>query len=611
MGLLKTRPTIRVRVPNEIRPGETFLATVLLDCRREVEVDFVDVTIEGTEAWSVGSGEHRVSRRRTLLRLAARVSEARTLPEGRTAQSVRIPLPREAPPSYRGTSARVDYELRVHASVPWWPDRRAAFEIKVVPWPQPSPETETKIYSSDPDGPRGEEPHVELSLASQWTRVGDVVSGALALSNVGSNRYSEVRVGLRGIETLYDAADQPRTTREAMRYQVRLGAEEAGEGEMIPFRFRLPDDAASDLPASPRPDGARGLFALRWDFELVVGIRWASDLTIQVPFAVLPRSERPGDAPARLAPPTVGSDRLRELWTAVGHPHGLTYDAQALFGRVGETEVVIRRDHMGRGGIFVIAELRYPELHLDLEVEPATAVQKMVGGGARVGDPSWDRDHYVIARDEQQVANVLRAILPAMTGATLRRMDDQRLVVEVRDAGLSRARMEQLATATMALARALERTRGRLPPPTGMDGAVEQWRALADRLGAELETARMRVEAQLGQMSAEVRLAFDGEGAPMHTWLSVAPPSPIDEEHRLRWRAGDGASVEALSGDAREIARVLIGGADELSIEPERVTVRLGQVLGRDRLDAPQVEQRLSRMAQLVSLLRGQAGPYR
>jgi len=313
MGLLKTRPRIRARVPNEIRPGDQLLATVLLDCKREVEVDFVDVVVEGTEGWRIGGGQNSVSRRLTLLRLGARLCDERTLPEGETELSVRIPLPDDAPPSYRGSASKIDYELRVHASVPWWPDRRSAFELHVAPPERPSPDTTTHVYSSDPDGPRGQEAHVELSLASTWTRVGDVVSGALALSNVRYNRYSEIKVGLRGVETIYDAG-RVRGEREYMRYQIRLGAEQAREGEMIPFRFRLPDDAMADLAWAPRPNGATGLCSLRWELELVVGIRWGSDLTLRVPFAVLPRSARPGDAPLRLAPPTVGSDRLRAIW---------------------------------------------------------------------------------------------------------------------------------------------------------------------------------------------------------------------------------------------------------------------------------------------------------
>ena len=299
--------------------------------------------------------------------------------------------------------------------------------------------------------------------------------------------------------------------------------------------------------------------------------------------------------------------------------------------------MAIRRDLLGRDGVFVTAELSYDELHLDLEIEPATKLQKVVGGGALVGDPTWDRDHYVRARDEAQVEAVLRAIVPAMKNATLRRMDDRRLTIAVRDTGASRSRMAAFVGAAAQLARAFEAVRADLPPPPAMREALPVWRELAARLASELEPARMRIEGQLGTLAAEVRLAFDADGAPLSTWLSVTPATPIDEEFTIRVVASDDATAQLearYDGELRELVRVISGGAHELAIEPERVTVCVPRLLGVSE-DAPQsapsrglpkiswgggdapfavaadAEQRLSRLARLVTLLRGQAGPYR
>lgn len=638
MAILKSRPSVRVRVPNEIRPGDDFRAVVVLDCKRPVEIRFVEVVLEGKEHWSIGAGDSSVSRSQVLLRLGAPLSDERTLPKGRTELSVRIPLPEHSPPSFRGSASEIEYSLAVHVSIPWWPDRRSSFEIHVAPTEVASPDIEPQIYSSDPKGPVAREPHVEVSLAGAWTRVGDIVIGALALNNVAHNRYSEIQVGLRGVETLYDAGRE-RAEREYMRYQIRLGAEQAREGEMIPFRFRLPDDAMADLPQVVRPEGRAPLFSLRWQLEVVVGIHWGSDLTLRMPFRVLPRSKRPGDAPSRLAPPPVGSDRLRGVWEACGEAHGLRYEAQTLYGQLGGTTLSIRRDHLGRDGIFVVAEISYPELHLDLEVEPATKIQKMVGGGVRVGHPSWDRDHYVRARDADQVALVLRALLPAMASSRLRRMDDRRLTIGVRDAGTSRTRMERFVAASSALARTFEAIRRDLPPPPSVASSVGVWRELAARTGAELETARMRIKGQLGTMEAEVRLAFDDDGRPLSTWISVRPPSPIDTEHELHV-TGDTDDVRTqlerrFDGEVLEIVKVIADGAHELEIEPMRVSVCLPTLLGvgpedpaskkanalsvitigaeqkRTLLTSAIAEQKLSRLGRLITLLRGQAGPYR
>ncbi len=637
MAILKSRPRVRVRVPSEIRPGDELRATVVLDCARPVEVEAIRVRLEGTDRWTLGSGQYAVTRRNDFLSLGAELSKKRTLPKGRTELSVYIPLPESAPPTYKGSAATIEYTLHVHVPIAWWPDRRAAFDVFVAPAEVPSPPPETALYSSNPRGPIGNEAHCELSVASTWTRSGDIVAGALALSNVAHNRYSEVRVGLRGVETIYDAG-KVHTEREYMRYQIRLGAEQLGDGEMVPVRFRLPPEAAAEIPWAVRPNAHPPLSSLAWQLEVVVGIRWGQDLTLRVPFRVLPASARAGDAPSRLAPPTVGSDRLRDLWQSIGAQHGLQYDAQTLYGQLGGTTLAIRRDLTGRRGVFVVAELTYPELHLAIDVAPATKVQMMVGGGALVGDPAWDRDHYVRARDEGQAAEMLRAIVPAMRGAALRRMDDRRLTLEVRDTGAQRARMEQFVAASAALARAFEATRRALPPPPVMKEAVAAWRELAGRLAGALETARMRVEGQLATMEAEVRLSFDEDGQPLSTWLSVRAPTPLDASHAIRVVGGPDAAaqIEArYDGETRELVKILAHGALELAVEPDRVTIGLPFLFGLP-VDAPAaaasralptialteqppalpvtaalLEQRLSRLAGLVTMLRGQAGPYR
>ncbi len=612
MALIKTRPKIRLRVPNEIRPGEMFDTVVLLDCRREVEVQHVDVVLEATESIVASSSSDTRAPRRTLLNLGARLCAERLLDRGETALALRIPLPDNAPPSYRGRAARIDYELRVHVALQWWPDSRAAFEIDVVPPKVESPPVVPGLYSSDPNGPRAKEAHAELSLASQWTRAGDIVSGAFALSNVRDNRYSEVKVGLVGIEKYFDTEQQ----HESMRYRTRVSADAALEGEMIPFRFRVPDDAVPDIARANRPDGRPGLFELRWFFELTVGVRWGSDLTLRVPFRVLPPSSLPGDAPMRLAPPTIGSDRMRAVWEQAGREHALRFDAHGLFGRFGETALKISRDHQGRGGVHLVAEIRYPELHLDLSVEPASAVRKVIGGGVRVGHEAWDREHFVVARDAKQAATLLDALVPALSGARVRRFDDRLLTLELRDSGLSYSHLSHFVAAAIRLAGRLDALRRELPPPDAMADALDAWRTLARILGAELETARMRVEGELAGLAAEARVAFDAQGQPSSTWLSVRPPSPLDAAHSFVWRSEEGSSRDAIAarfgGEVGELMAVVCADAAEITLEPERVMLCMPELLGlSSSFTAKAAERRLERMAQLTNVLRGHAGPYR
>lgn len=623
MGLLKTRPKVEVRVPAEIIPGDHFEALVVLDCERAVEVDYVDVLLVGRERWAVSNGNTASGQRRVICRLGARLSEATELPEGRTTLRVTMPLPPDCPPSFRGKTSHIVYELSVHASVPWWPDRRAAFEIHVAPPPRESPASEPRVYSSDPGGPHGDEKHGELSLATDWTRAGDVVTGAFALSNTEAQRYEAVEVGLVATEHLYLAGGGLHASRETIRYQLTLPP--GPEGDMTPFSFRLPKQAPPDLPYAPRR-----LVTVDWRFELRARAGWGQALVLRVPFAVLPRSPAPSDAPPRVAPPQIGSDRLGRLWAEVGAPLGLTHDLGQLVGRFGETELVVRRDHLGRDGIHLAIALRYPELHLALEVAPASAVQQMLGGGAQIGVEGWDRAHYVHARDEGQVAEVLRALVPRLERATLRRMNDTELLIHLRDNGQTQARLRQVCEAAVALARTFEALRTDLPPPTAIAETRPEWERLAAQLGARLETARMRIEGRVGALAAEAFVSFDDRGAPARTWLTITPSSPLDEDSRFGLDADEpdpkGAIAARFEGEAVALVEALAHGAREVRLTPERAAICLPSPLGLEAsgraiqigptappraFDAARAEQRLGHLARLCLLLRGQSGPYR
>lgn len=609
---MKARPKIRLKAPREVRPGDELLMVVMLECRREVEVEQVRMELEGVEAWSVGAGEHAASTKRTLLRLRAQLSGRCTLPAGSTERPVRVKLPPDAPASVAGASARIEYVVRVHVEIAWWPDARETFELKVVPAPIASPETVVDVLSSNPDGPVEGEPHIELSLASTWVRAGDVVSGAFALANVESNRYTRVTIALRAQLALYDLV-RLRGEREHVRYSIAIDASGALEGEAIPFRFALPADAPPEYGRLPRPGGVPGPSALSWSLEIAVSRRWGSTLALQIPFRVLPRSERPGDAPPRLAPRTVGSDRLRAVWVEAGSRYGLTYEAQALRGRIGETALTVRRDHQGRGGVFLVAELAYPELGLELSIERASAMERLVGGDVRVGDAEWDRDHVMRARDGEQSAAFVRALVPALRGAALRRLDDRGLTVELRDAGQSGRKLDAFLAGAATLARELERLRRALPPPTEMRDAVATWRELARTLGATLEPSHMRIEGTLRGQAVEVQLAFEA-GRPAGTRLAALPARPLDDAPRFRWDSEQGPAGAAIAscfgGRVGELLAVIAHDADELSVEADRIAIAIAAPLGLG-LEIEMVERRLEQLALLARLLSGHRGSYR
>ena len=89
MGFLKRRPSIKLRVPSEIRAGQSFEGEILLDARRPVPIESVTVELLGTESARIsGAGDSRVTRSVIFLRLGGVLSGPTELPEGPTCYRV-------------------------------------------------------------------------------------------------------------------------------------------------------------------------------------------------------------------------------------------------------------------------------------------------------------------------------------------------------------------------------------------------------------------------------------------------------------------------------------------------------------------------------------------
>ncbi|MGE0784208.1 MAG: hypothetical protein AB7S26_00870 [Sandaracinaceae bacterium] len=628
MALIKTRPKLRVRAPAKADPGGELHVQIALDCKRAVDVEFVDIDFYGIESYYV----NRLAQQQRFGHVRARICGERALPAGTTPLACRVPVDIDAPPTYAGRFARMSYVLDVHCSIARWPDRRGSFELRVGSRPQSPLASATRIFSSDPDGPRGREPHAELSLAELYVRPGGVISGAFALSNTGYQTYTVANVALVAREQLY-LGGRPYQSIESVRYKLEIDISKAHEGEMIPFRVRLPNDLPPEIAFAPRPGGLGGLFTLVYHFELQIGVRWSEDLTLRVPFRVLP-AEGGGDAAElKPVPAMVGSDRLRSVWESVGKPRGMRYDTGRLSTDIGGTSLSISREHRGKEGVFLTLELDYPSLHLDLEVHPSSAVDRTFRRGVLTGIDAWDRDHMVNGRDAEQCALVLRRLIPSLEGAILRRMDDTRAVVATRDAGSNAEMLTRFADASLRLARAVEELRGSVPPPSRLTGVVDTWRALAAKLGGSLETARMRIEGELLGHEVMVEPAFDEQGHAVSTVIELRALAPFEDAQRIVLDIGIADPVAAIAAtfgpEPAALVRGVAHGAVHLSIEGEVIRVGLPAPIGlaydarndvriRTRADAPRdletaesVEARVGLMVQLAQLLRGSAGPYR
>jgi hypothetical protein len=499
--------------------------------------------------------------------------------------------------------------MTVRASIPWWPDAKRRF-VLVVARPGGDAERAQRpiLVSSAPEGPHGKEPHAELSLADTRLFPDGVLSGAVALRNVSFARYTGVELALvaREIARVRNARD----VKEIARYDFPLQIETPQEAEPIPFLLRVPRDVV--------PTMREELFEVSWFIEVRGRRLLGKDLHFAVPvvMASAPGGQSESRERERRAPPVVGSERVRALWTGVGEPLGLSFADDRLTGRVGDTEVRIFREHRGAKGPHMVAELRYPSFELGLDGGLVSGFRRIFRDNpVRLGDSQWDRAHYLTGRHHEQVEAFARVLRPALAKARVADLGDTCMVLDRPGAGLSRDSIAALAESAMAIARLIPLARDAIPPPPGFD--LESWWRLARALDGKLELARMVVQGNLDLEPVEVTTLWSDKLA-LETRLELRPRRGIDPRHSDSFVRPESAGAplvsrqtdakpEHLAEDARTCVLALLERALALAITAEAITLGFPAPLS----DATPVERALPDLARLAELMRVGRGAYR
>lgn len=596
MGLIKTRPEVKLYVPEPARPGERITARIVLEARRPVPVDRVTCTLEGTESVEVGSGNSRRTQTRRFLALVASLLESARLDAGRTELRCVFDLPPDLLPSYEGRHARVRYVVTVDVDIPWWLDRTERFQLVVARPPASIDDPGPSLHATAPGGPSAREPQLELGLDTAIVHGGETLRGRLALANTAHNPYETATVALVAFETVFGRRI------EVQRFVIRFAVKGVGEGEPTAFAMKLPDRL--------EPTREAPLFRRDWALQVTVDYGWRRNLSATVPITVVAEGTA-RQRRARRAPLEIGSGRVRALWSAVADGAGLTFDPSglAMRGARDEVQLAIRREHRGGEGIFLVGELRYAALGIEVDGGQAGSLRRILGGGVLLGDPRWDRDHYLTGRDPAQVLSFARPLRAALAPLTLADIDDETMVVTRRDPGQLGATLERFVREVLALAAAIPAARAAIVVPTQMAEAEAAWRALAGRLGGELDRARVAVTGTLDDLEVRVATAWEPSGSPLHTELVVAAPIPIEERYELRWSQGEVAEGDLLRLPERP--RALLAGltADAISLTVTRDSLSLW--LPAPVFDAEGLVDPLERLAALGAALRSDQGPYR
>lgn len=600
MPLLKRRPKIRVRMPRVVTPGESFLAEVVLEAKAPVDVEWVDVTFVGDEEVRWNSGENSKSARHRLVSLRGRACGPGTIPEGRTKLGVRFEVPARCSPSYNTRSAATTYEVVVRAKIAWWPDAVARFTAFVGAAAAAPVEADPRVYSTHPEGaPRGEG-HIEVSLKSRVVVPGGALTGAAALHNVHNNRYTGLKVTLVGEQTLRDqygkVVVQPRS---AHRYTLTVPVGDVREGLSVPFSMRLPNDLV--------PSGDAQLWSLRWWLEARAEVAWGRDVLVRAPIEMLPGGTKVHKS--RYAAPSVGSERVQQIWQGVANALGLTLHEDALQTARDGVDVRVERRTLGGEGTFLTGTLRYRDVGLGVSGGRAAGFRRIVTGGISLGESRWDRLHHLTARDERQAQVFVARLRGWLMAYRLEALDDTHLVVMHRDAGQSAAVLQRFTHSMLELAEELPKAQAAVPAPAPYAGHTEHWTHLAKRLRGALALTDMSVRGELGGMRAVVQTRWLRAGEPVLTNVQLSPEGVFDAKYHLAIAGGEvlSGSLDALPRDARLFLAELGSNYDAVSVEQNSVSVDLPAPL----FEITEIERALDRLARLAKMLLGAVGPYR
>lgn len=567
MPLLKRRPEIKLFAPKVIAAGRRFEVRVVLDCPQALPVDGVEVELLGSGGWFTSSQYGRHRNTMPLSRWVARPVDQRTeLPAGVRETTVSFELPPDVAGSFSGRHLSIEWTVQVRVDIPWWPDARATFDMWVVS----NPEIEVprrRVFASDPAGPQGRKPYVEVSLGTPLLDPGGSLQGRVALSNVDHNDYRALRLSLVAVQSVPGLLSPSTSHEQRARWSVPLG--DVAEDAPIDVHLQLPSDLV--------PGFQTRTLSLEWMLEVRVDVAWAADLVLWIPVQVRPRTLEVS-APIA-APLAVGSDRVALVWAEAARRSGFDLRGGELGRQLGDARLTVRREHRGRKGLRLVAEAAFGDLHLGLRSER---------GRLRCRDAEQSR--MLGERTDAQAAE-----------CPVEHADDERIVCPLDDSGTRVEAVAGLAERLLALAQAFAEVRQDLPPPRDMADAVPEFRAAARRLGAELDVASMDVRGVRDEIPFSLQTRWDDDGALARTVLEVRPVVPIDARWHQQW-SGTGEPAAVPDG-----LRPLLSGARGVHIDAHAIAVRFDPC--RDQL-SPHVD-RLEAMLAVARRLSGYGSGYR
>jgi hypothetical protein len=211
------------------------------------------------------------------------------IPAGEHRYPFAFSLPPDAPPTYDGSSAEVEYRLLANVDVPLWTDLRRRQDVMVYPRAQPVGFSDpfTARYPR-PEGERGFwegvgttiRPKVQATLSVSRGRygIGQFIDGTLTVEDTAN-------AVIRGVEFTLVAREEARAKRQTDRVGREASAmrtawpPDGGSGTAIPFELEVP---AGLVPTLCRPH-----FSLEWFVRARLEIALCVDVSLWAPVTIV------------------------------------------------------------------------------------------------------------------------------------------------------------------------------------------------------------------------------------------------------------------------------------------------------------------------------------
>lgn len=617
MGLPK-RPKVVVRTPPALFVGEQAALEVIVETEVELSIDFVLVKIYGMQGWCRGDADGAFGQGSRYPNLEKQVAGKTTLPPGSHSFTVRCTLPAGTAPTHDVRPAVARLFVDVHVSIPWWPDGRYRFKVPVR-LPPAAQVQRTPVSVRVPYEVAGDEPRIEVALASSTLVAGETLLGSVAVYHLPDDQPREVDVSFEPQLVMRSAIRNHVMWGDGYRTTLTLPAGSAGT--TVPIRIAL--------PAVMTPSFHAVSHDLQWHVKVKIGSLFTTKIEGLIPLTILD-VRAAGSLPPLTIVPRLADERVLALFDRfVQGPRGagsrLVPDEQDAYP--GEQPSVVAASaggelrvgyaYKGTDGTYLVARATYPSLGLDLSVRPSSTLRELLSSDLEVGVEEWDRIHRVDAREAAQAVPFLRHVVePPRIGDLVRWTDDEivfeRKVVNVTVEDIARmmAGLEQVA-GTIAAGRSL------IAPPAALAVDLDAWRSLADRLGAPLCVGDLSIDGALDATRVVAGLVFDDTRRPTAMRAFVGDPKRASErarEARLALaRPSSGAATLDQTSEQTSRTSSLLASWPEDIIELELadgVAAASLPVAGAGT-DAARVRELIRHLQALLASLDESTGPYR